>query len=170
MELSPAAGEGYCYVQLLTFKVFYDKFRSSKIWLVKLQFWLSFLNLNLSKAYRYNSNSEGFLPFFKRTFFQSGEQVPVDDEIPPPRRDETVRFVPEVAKQHDVFAGAIAFGVLVSARASFWLDNENENRKRRRFGKKNVACFPVYFTFYSKSVSTDLSGDQRRGETRVEAT
>ena len=31
-------------------------------------------------------------------------------------------FVPEVAMQHDVFAGAIAFGVLVSARASFWLD------------------------------------------------
>ena len=28
-------------------------------------------------------------------------------------------FVPEVAKQHDVFSGAIAFGVLVSARASF---------------------------------------------------
>ena len=28
-------------------------------------------------------------------------------------------FVPEVAKQHDVFAGAIAVGVLVSARASF---------------------------------------------------
>ena len=36
-------------------------------------------------------------------------------------RDETDRavFVPEVAKRHDVFAGAIAFGVLVSARASF---------------------------------------------------
>ena len=32
---------------------------------------------------------------------------------------EPAVFVPEVAKQHDVFAGAIAFGVLVSARASF---------------------------------------------------
>ena len=28
-------------------------------------------------------------------------------------------FVPEVATEHDVFAGAIAFRVLVSARASF---------------------------------------------------
>ena len=28
-------------------------------------------------------------------------------------------FVPEVAKQHDVFAGVIAFVVLVSARANF---------------------------------------------------
>ena len=28
-------------------------------------------------------------------------------------------FVPEVAKQHDVFAREIPFGVLVSARASF---------------------------------------------------
>ena len=36
----------------------------------------------------------------------------------------SVSFVPEVAKQHDVFAGAIAFGVLVSARASFWLDKK----------------------------------------------
>ena len=32
---------------------------------------------------------------------------------------EPAVFVPEVAKQHDVFACAIAFGVLVSARASF---------------------------------------------------
>ena len=38
-------------------------------------------------------------------------------------------FVPYVAKQHDVsllrFAGAIAFGVLVSARASLCLDKMN---------------------------------------------
>ena len=32
---------------------------------------------------------------------------------------EPAVFVPEVAKQHDVFSGAIAFGVLVSAHASF---------------------------------------------------
>ena len=32
---------------------------------------------------------------------------------------EPAVFVPEVAKQHDVLSGAIAFGVLVSARASF---------------------------------------------------
>ncbi len=35
---------------------------------------------------------------------------------------EPAVFVPEFAKQHDVFARAIAFGVLVSPRASFWLD------------------------------------------------
>ena len=41
-------------------------------------------------------------------------------------RDETepAVFVPEVAKQHYVFAGAIVFGVFVSARASFWLDKK----------------------------------------------
>ena len=32
---------------------------------------------------------------------------------------EPAVFVPEVAKQHDVFVRAIASGVLVSARASF---------------------------------------------------
>ncbi len=32
---------------------------------------------------------------------------------------EPAVFVPEVAKQHVIFARAIAFGVLVSARASF---------------------------------------------------
>ena len=37
---------------------------------------------------------------------------------------EPAVFVPEVPKQHDVFAGAIAFGVLVSARNSFWLDKK----------------------------------------------
>ena len=37
---------------------------------------------------------------------------------------EPTVFVPEVAKQHDVLAGAIAFGVLVSARASFLLDKK----------------------------------------------
>ena len=40
-------------------------------------------------------------------------------EIPPQNGNEPAVFVPEVAKQHDVFAGTIAFGVLVSARASF---------------------------------------------------
>ena len=54
----------------------------------------------------------------------SREQLPVDGEIPPPRRDWACGVRPEVAKQHDVFAGAIAFGVLVSARASFWLDKK----------------------------------------------
>ena len=39
-------------------------------------------------------------------------------------RTEPVVFVPEVAKQHDVFAGATAFGVLESACASFWLDKK----------------------------------------------
>ena len=34
-------------------------------------------------------------------------------------------FIPEVAKQHHVFAGTIAFGVLVSARASFGLDKNH---------------------------------------------
>ena len=33
-------------------------------------------------------------------------------------------FVPEVAKQHDVFARPIAFGALVSARTTFWLDEK----------------------------------------------
>ena len=32
---------------------------------------------------------------------------------------EVAVFVPKVAMQHDVFADTIAFGVLVSARASF---------------------------------------------------
>ncbi len=35
---------------------------------------------------------------------------------------EPAVVVPEVAKQHDVFVRAIAFGVLVSARASFCSD------------------------------------------------
>ncbi len=35
---------------------------------------------------------------------------------------EPAIFVPDVAKQHDVFVRAIAFGVLVSARTGFWLD------------------------------------------------
>ena len=42
---------------------------------------------------------------------------------------EPVVFVPEVAKQHDLsllgYVGAIAFGVLVGARGSLWLDNKN---------------------------------------------
>ena len=47
-------------------------------------------------------------------------------------RDETEHAVfipelPEVAKQHEVhvFAGLTAFGVLVSAHGSFWLDKNN---------------------------------------------
>ncbi len=35
---------------------------------------------------------------------------------------EPAVFVPEVVKQHDVFICTMAFGVVVSARASFWLD------------------------------------------------
>ncbi len=35
---------------------------------------------------------------------------------------EPAVFVPEVAKQHDVFVRTIAFGVLVNTHASFWLD------------------------------------------------
>ena len=35
---------------------------------------------------------------------------------------EPAVFVPEVARQHDEFVRTIAFGVLVSARASLWLD------------------------------------------------
>ena len=38
---------------------------------------------------------------------------------------EPAVFVSEVARQHDVFVSAIAFGVLVSARASFGLDELN---------------------------------------------
>ena len=57
-------------------------------------------------------------------FDSSPQQVPVDDEIQLRRGSEPVVFFPEVAKQHDVFAGAIAFGVLVSPRASFWLDKK----------------------------------------------
>ena len=47
--------------------------------------------------------------------------VLVDGDIAKQHFDSMV-FVHEVAKQHDVFVGAIAYGVLVSARASFWLD------------------------------------------------
>ena len=55
-----------------------------------------------------------------------GEQdlVPVDGEIPPSRWDWARDFRPEAAKQHDIFAGVIAFRVLVSGRASFWLDKK----------------------------------------------
>ena len=49
----------------------------------------------------------------------SGEQAPVDGKIIFSRSDEPAVSVPEVAKQHDVFVRAIAFGVLVNARASF---------------------------------------------------
>ena len=42
----------------------------------------------------------------------------VDGAITSPTTKPAV-FVPEVAKQHDVFVRAIANGVLVSARASF---------------------------------------------------
>ena len=49
----------------------------------------------------------------------TGEQVPVDDESRLRDGTEPAVFVPKVAKQHDVFAGVIAFGVLVSARARF---------------------------------------------------
>ena len=37
---------------------------------------------------------------------------------------EPAVFVPEVTKQHDVFAGAIALVVHVSVRANFWLDKK----------------------------------------------
>ena len=44
-------------------------------------------------------------------------------------RSEPADFVLEVAKQYDVsllrYAGEIAFGVLASARVSFWLDDKN---------------------------------------------
>ena len=49
---------------------------------------------------------------------QSGGQVPVDGKIPPPRPV----FIPEVSG----YTGMIAFGVFASARASFWLDNNNQ--------------------------------------------
>ena len=41
-----------------------------------------------------------------------------------PDETEPAVFLPEVAKQHDIFAGAIAFGVLVNARVSIWLDKK----------------------------------------------
>ena len=40
-------------------------------------------------------------------------------------RTEPAVFFPNVAMQHALFASAIAFGVLLSARASFWLDNND---------------------------------------------
>lgn len=51
----------------------------------------------------------------------SEEQVPVDGKSRLRDWTEPEVFVSEVAisKQHDVFAGAIVFGVLLSARASF---------------------------------------------------
>ena len=53
-----------------------------------------------------------------------GWQVPVDNKTKSRLQDgtEPVVFVPEVAKQRDVFVRAIAFGALVSARARVWLD------------------------------------------------
>ena len=46
-------------------------------------------------------------------------------------------FVPEVAKQHDAFVRAIATGVLVSARATFRLDEIIQKLQvlQRRFSK-----------------------------------
>ena len=41
-------------------------------------------------------------------------------------------MVPEVAKQHDEFVRAIAFGVLASDRARFWLEENT---------RKLVECF-----------------------------
>ena len=40
---------------------------------------------------------------------------------------EPAVFIPDVAKQHDEFVRAIAFGVLVSACTSFWLDEITRN-------------------------------------------
>ena len=57
-------------------------------------------------------------------------------------RTEPVVFIRGVAKQHDVcllrFAGAIGFRVLVSARASFWLDKKIQ----KLFECKNQHLFP----------------------------
>ena len=68
---------------------------------------------------------------YKWCFRATSEKRPGDEagfraiKSPPPwkKRDpgnevEPAVFVPEVAKQHDVSSGAIASGVLVSARAS----------------------------------------------------
>ena len=59
---------------------------------------------------------------FARNFVNSGREIQSGELMVKSRlRDwtEPAVFVPEVAKQHHVFAGAISFGVLVSARASF---------------------------------------------------
>ena len=61
---------------------------------------------------------------------------------------EPAVFAPEVAKQHDVsllrYIGAIAFGVLVSARAVSWSDNKNSETLRvlQRSFAKNDTCSP----------------------------
>ena len=55
-------------------------------------------------------NAEMKLPAIISAYFlyQSGEQVPVDAEISFRDVIELTLFVPEVARQHDVIAGAIA--------------------------------------------------------------
>ena len=83
---------------------------------------------------------------------QSGpgnSQVPVDSEILSPREHWACNFCPKNAQQHDVsslhYAGVIIFGVLVSACAVSWLDNNNrqlfETVLQQRFAK-NSTCSP----------------------------
>ena len=52
-----------------------------------------------------------------------------------------------VAKQHDVFAGAIVLGVLVSVRASFWLDKKIQ---------KLFECFNEYLPKTALIPPTDM--------------
>ena len=49
---------------------------------------------------------------------KSREKLPVDGEIPPRDGNKPAVSVPEVSKQHDVFARAITVGILGSAYAS----------------------------------------------------
>ena len=58
------------------------------------------------------------------TWYSRGNKYQLMTKSRPRDGTEPAVFVREVAKQHDVFAGAITSGVLVSARASFWLDKK----------------------------------------------
>ena len=77
---------------------------------------------------------------------------------------EPAVFVHEVAKQHDSFAGAIAFGVLVSARASFWLDKMirklfeyfNEDLPKPEFVPQTVLVPWVNFALKKSCFKCDL--------------
>ena len=63
-------------------------------------------------------------------------------------RTEPAVFFPEVAKQHDIFAGVIAFGVLMSAFASFWLDKKirNSSSASTKIAKTGT-CPPDWMTY-----------------------
>ena len=85
---------------------------------------------------------------------------------------EPAVFVPEVAKQHDVFASAIPFGVLVSVRASFcwikWFGNSPSAstkicQNRHLFPRPcpcSFRCVFVWKRFSSRSITKSLISNQ----------